>query len=139
MSIGNPSSTQNGAEWWSPAQLRASAKWWAPKRMSQHRQQENCAKAFLKKWEQPSRKLSPVVEVVWPWDGERVEVAGSWNNWTPVPMVYDEKCMIHRLQLASLPPGRMSYKFVVDGRWRYDGNKPIVADDRGNVNNVLVL
>ena len=87
--------------------------------------------------EQP--KDSPVVEFVWPWGGEKVEVAGSWNNWTPVGMIYDQITRTHRVWVPSLPHGRISYKFIVDRQWRYDGNKPVVMDDFGNVNNLMEL
>eukprot|EP00958_Prasinococcus_capsulatus_P026679 scaffold4958_cov406-Prasinococcus_capsulatus_cf.AAC.13 len=33
--------------------------------------------------------LSPVVQFVWPYEGERVQLAGSFNGWTPVDM---ERC-----------------------------------------------
>lgn len=86
----------------------------------------------------PQQK-EPVVEFVWPWGGDKVEVAGSFNNWQPVPMTYDQITRTHRVWIPSLPRGRVSYKFIIDGQWRYDGNKPIVSDDFGNCNNMMEL
>lgn len=84
-------------------------------------------------------KDAPVAEFVWPWGGERVSVAGSWNNWTPVSMLYDQMTRTHRVWIPSLPSGRVSYKFIVDGEWKYDGQKPVTMDECGNVNNVLEM
>jgi len=78
-------------------------------------------------------------EFVWAWGGKDVSVAGSWNNWTPIPMIYDQITRTHRLWVRSLPKGRVSYKFIIDGSWRYDGSKPLTHDDFGNVNNLLEL
>ena len=36
-----------------------------------------------------------------------------------------------------LPHGKLEYKFIVDGVWKHDGNKPTTRDDRGNINNIL--
>lgn len=84
-------------------------------------------------------KEAPATEFVWPWGGEKVEVAGSWSNWTPVPMIYDQITRTHRVWVPNMPRGRISYKFIMDGEWRYDGHKPTTRDEFGNVNNVIEL
>lgn len=33
--------------------------------------------------------------------------------------------------------GRVQYKFIVDGKWRYATDQPAMYDDQNNVNNVL--
>lgn len=78
-------------------------------------------------------------EFVWPWGGDKVEVAGSWSSWSPVPMIYDQITRTHRVWVPNVPRGRISYKFIMDGEWRYDGQKPITKDEFGNVNNVMEL
>lgn len=78
-------------------------------------------------------------EFMWPWGGDKVAVAGSWNNWTPVPMIYDRISCTYRIWVPNVPRGRISYKFIMDGEWRYDGQKPITRDEFGNVNNVIEL
>lgn len=84
-------------------------------------------------------KDMPVVEFVWPWGGDKVEVAGSWNNWIPVGMIYDQITRTHRVWIPSMPHGHISYKFIVDGQWRFDGHQPTTVDDFGNVNNIKEL
>ena len=36
-----------------------------------------------------------------------------------------------------LPPGRYLYKFVIDGRWTYSADHPVVVDAGGNANNFV--
>ena len=117
----------------------ANTKRYTPVSLGQENQKTSVATPKAETPQNQSHKLSPAVEFVWPWDGEKVEVAGTWNNWRRVPMIYDQNTGTHRLCVPSLPHGHTSYKFVVDGQWRYDANKPVVADDRGNVNNLLLL
>jgi SAM-dependent methyltransferase len=65
-----------------------------------------------------------------------VQLACSANNWTPVPMsVQGGKWKV----ALWLKPGRVHYKFIVDGEWMYDIGKPIEQDRRGNINNVLTV
>jgi hypothetical protein len=38
-----------------------------------------------------------------------------------------------------LAPGIHSYKFIVDGVWRYAPDQPILPDQRGNINNCCAI
>jgi len=38
-----------------------------------------------------------------------------------------------------LPPGSHSYKFIVDGEWLHDPSRPSQKDEKGNVNNVILV
>lgn len=44
------------------------------------------------------------------------------------------------LKYISTPAGlRYYYKYIVNGQWRHSTNSPAERDDRGNVNNVIVV
>jgi 1,4-alpha-glucan branching enzyme len=66
-----------------------------------------------------------------------VAVAGSFNQWKPVPLRKDGSCW--RVSL-SLPPGRHEYRFIVDGRWIEDPRATEwVANPFGGRNAVLTI
>jgi len=77
----------------------------------------------------------------WPYDGNTVHIAGSWNQWSErIPLSRDPKdpkAVFHTT--IDLKPGfEYEYKFIIDGRrWCYDILKPTRADERGNRNNVI--
>ena len=66
----------------------------------------------------------------------RVEVAGSWNGWSPERMQQSGGTFIHQL---TLPPGRYEYMFLVDGHiWRSDPTAALSRDDGfGHINSIL--
>lgn len=100
-----------------------------------------------------------VVEIEWPYEGERVFIACSYYGWTKyVPMArkhdgctttglrFDDKQKTWVYSPASenpfcavlkLPEGRHQYKFIVDGKWFYDMKKPNLHDPLGNINNYV--
>jgi chromosome partitioning protein len=67
-----------------------------------------------------------------------VQIAGDFNNWSPVatPMKVD-----HRgrwVTSLALGPGRYRYRLVVDGRWITDPNNNYVESNQfGELNNVI--
>ena len=63
-----------------------------------------------------------------------VEVAGSFNNWTKVPMTRGPWEWSLSFNLA---PGEHKYKFIEDNEWRLDQEKPTKNDDMGNLNNIV--
>lgn len=71
-------------------------------------------------------------------DRYRVQIAGAFNNWHQVDTIYDEKAKYHTFKLR-LPPGSHQYKWIIDGEWKYDGERPICRDSQGNVNNFILL
>ena len=79
--------------------------------------------------------------VLFRWQGgagvARVEVAGSFSEWTPIPMApVPDLPGLFELEMA-LAPGRHQYKFVVDGTWTSMPGCPTMDDGFGALNNVL--
>eukprot|EP01123_Difflugia_compressa_P005386 TRINITY_DN170_c0_g1_i6.p1 TRINITY_DN170_c0_g1~~TRINITY_DN170_c0_g1_i6.p1 ORF type:complete len:317 (-),score=102.63 TRINITY_DN170_c0_g1_i6:57-1007(-) len=73
----------------------------------------------------------------WPYDGNTVAIAGSFNDWRPQTLNKGPKGFYITIDL---PPGNHQYKFVVDNRrWCYDVMRSFVVDDNGNRNNVVVV
>ena len=65
-----------------------------------------------------------------------VKVAGSWNNWRPRNLIYNELADTWQLSIK-LSPGTYQYKYIVDGEWIHDPSSKCREDDKGNINNVL--
>lgn len=71
--------------------------------------------------------------------GQTVMIAGSFNDWAPVPMGVDQVGKPAKVQLK-LSPGYYEYRFVVDGEWITDESNPAIsANDFGTLNSVLKL
>ena len=67
----------------------------------------------------------------------RVQIAGDFNNWSPVstPLSSVEGRWVAKLPLS---PGRYKYRFVVDGQWTNDPHNPAVeTNEYGEMNNVV--
>lgn len=62
----------------------------------------------------------------------KVEVSGTWNQWTRAfPMVRTNRSLFV-LDIRSLPiekPGRYEFKFIVDGEWEPGENRTLVVND----------
>lgn len=67
-----------------------------------------------------------------------MQIAGAFNNWQQVDTIYDEKAKQHSFKVKLLP-GSHQYKWIIDGEWKYDGERPITRDPMGNVNNFILL
>jgi len=70
----------------------------------------------------------------WSGEGEKVQVAGSWNDWKPEELIKEEDCFILRL---NLPPGKYQLKWVIDNVWKLNQDLPVVDDGEGNENNEI--
>jgi len=71
-------------------------------------------------------------------EARTVQLAGDFNNWSPMatPMRADERGR----WLAALPlrPGRYRYRLVVDGQWRTDpANTYVESNQFGELNNIV--
>jgi CubicO group peptidase (beta-lactamase class C family) len=72
-------------------------------------------------------------------DASIVALAGSFNNWHQTQTLFVRQgdewvCRI------DLPPGKSTYKFVIDGDWITDpGNLRTENDGNGNINSVLIV
>ena len=71
--------------------------------------------------------------------GHTVMVAGSFNDWAPVPMSFDAGS--NQATVAfKLNPGYYEYRFIIDGEWITDESNPAIsANDFGTLNSVLKL
>jgi serine protease AprX len=75
-------------------------------------------------------------------NASRVEVRGSWNDWgEPGLEATQLKPGIWIADLQGLPPGRYTYKFLIDGtEWLYDpSNSRKAPDGSGRFNSVLII
>lgn len=71
----------------------------------------------------------------------RVSVAGDFNGWsaTATPMRYNEAVGVHEVCVPT-SPGRLEYRFVVDGRWEADPRNPSrTVNPFGETNSVVVV
>jgi len=65
-----------------------------------------------------------------------VKVAGTFNNWVPQSLDYDNDGDFWAKYFI-IPPGSYTYKYVVDGVWLHDPSKETADDGTGNINNVV--
>ncbi len=73
--------------------------------------------------------------------GASVSIAGSFNQWTPDshPMRRNDSVGVFEL-LTPLPPGRHTYRVVIDGRWTADPfNEAAEPNPFGDLNSVVVV
>eukprot|EP01098_Paradermamoeba_levis_P015620 TRINITY_DN802_c0_g1_i1.p1 TRINITY_DN802_c0_g1~~TRINITY_DN802_c0_g1_i1.p1 ORF type:complete len:248 (-),score=55.45 TRINITY_DN802_c0_g1_i1:281-1024(-) len=89
---------------------------------------------FLTSYDDFSQNGIPTV-FNWAHGGRQVFVTGSFNNWK-------EKLPLNRSDkdftlIQNLPAGQYQYKFIVDGKWKYDPDQPTVCDPLGNTNNLI--
>ena len=73
-------------------------------------------------------------------DARKVSVMGDFNNWDPKTHVMkkDKKGVWNKTILIA--PGRLEYKFFVDGEWWLDPeNDQTVQNTFGSTNNVLII
>ncbi len=67
----------------------------------------------------------------------RVELIGSFNDWTPTPMTYDAETQAWRVTL-SLPVGVHEYQFLVNGTQRVvDPMASLSPSDFGSPNSIV--
>lgn len=59
-------------------------------------------------------------------NAERVEIVGSFNDWTPAPMEARDRGRWR--VVVPLEPGEFEYAFVIDGVWALDPDNPIRRD-----------
>jgi peroxiredoxin len=68
---------------------------------------------------------------------KRVEVAGEFSGWLPVPLYRSGGGFLRRL---AIPPGRYRYRFIVDGEPALDPSNGVTEDSAsGGRDNVLVV
>ncbi|KAK1436758.1 hypothetical protein QVD17_02540 [Tagetes erecta] len=76
---------------------------------------------------------------MWAHGGNQVFLCGDFTAWIRYhQMVTVEGSSTTFMTICDLPPGLHKFKFLVDGVWRIDERQPIVEDEYG-VNNVVVV
>jgi AMP-activated protein kinase-like protein len=70
-------------------------------------------------------------------EARRVEIAGEWTDWTPVPMVQVEPGVWQAP--VDLPEGVYHFNLVVDGQWRVPDGVASVPDRYGSRVAVLMV
>ncbi|MFP4144343.1 MAG: AAA family ATPase [Phycisphaeraceae bacterium] len=69
--------------------------------------------------------------------GERLAVAGDFNQWQPRPMQRHEQLGVWQACL-DVQPGRYRYRLLVDGEWTHDTyNTAVEPDGDGQLNNIV--
>ncbi|HEX8322374.1 MAG TPA: AAA family ATPase [Tepidisphaeraceae bacterium] len=71
-------------------------------------------------------------------EARRVQVAGDFNNWSPVSTPLMTAGPGRWVAKLPLTPGRYKYRFVVDGAWTNDPHNPMTeANEYGELNSVV--
>uniref|UniRef100_A0A8C5PYL6 5'-AMP-activated protein kinase subunit beta-1 n=1 Tax=Leptobrachium leishanense TaxID=445787 RepID=A0A8C5PYL6_9ANUR len=70
----------------------------------------------------------------WTGGGKEIYIAGSFNNWSKIPLTKSHNNFV---AILDLPEGEHQYKFLVDGQWTHDPSEPVVTSQLGTINNVL--
>lgn len=68
----------------------------------------------------------------------KVRVYGSFNGWSK-GVSLEEKQPGKWQQTVELGYGRYEYKFLVDGKWKYDTSLPSIDDGLYSRNNVMIV
>lgn len=82
----------------------------------------------------PLEKGIPAL-ISWNQGGNNVLVEGSWDNWI-TRKALQRSGKDHSILLV-LPSGVYQYKFIVDGERRYIPDLPCIADEMGQITNIL--
>jgi len=64
------------------------------------------------------------------------QVVGDWDDWRPTWLNFTDGVWETKVDLE---PGVYRYKFVVDGEWIHDPTKETEEDEKGHINNVVVV
>lgn len=89
--------------------------------------------------EQKISNTSFIYTFVWEEGGNDVKLIGSFSNWKDTyEMKKDIKDNVYKISLP-LNNDIYTYKFIVDGEWKYSKNQPTKQDSEGNINNFLDL
>ncbi|RDX80203.1 Phosphoglucan phosphatase LSF1, chloroplastic, partial [Mucuna pruriens] len=72
-------------------------------------------------------------------EGEDVTLVGDFTgNWKEPLKAKHQGGSTHEVEVK-LPQGKYYYKFIVNGQWKHSTSSPAERDDRGNVNNIIVI
>lgn len=82
-------------------------------------------------------RLMRAVRIVWPNSATEVLLAGSFDGWTSWKKMKKSNAGVFVISLQ-LYPGRYEIKFIVDGVWKVDPQRPVVYNN-GFENNLLMI
>lgn len=82
-------------------------------------------------------RLMRAVRIVWPNSAAEVLLAGSFDGWTSRKRMKKSNAGVFVISLQ-LYPGRYEIKFIVDGVWKVDPQRPVVYNN-GFENNLLMI
>ena len=84
-------------------------------------------------------KPSYIYTFTWEEGGNEVKLIGSFSDWkNSFIMKKDMKDNVFKISLP-LNNEIYTYKYIVDGEWKYSQKQPIKKDNQGNINNILDL
>jgi len=69
---------------------------------------------------------------------KRVKVYGSFNSWSK-GFLLKRNGNGKWAQTVELQRGRYEYKYLVDGKWKYDSAMPTIDDGLYSRNNVIIV
>eukprot|EP00899_Mesostigma_viride_P006563 jgi/Mesvir1/15908/Mv08236-RA.1 len=75
--------------------------------------------------------------IEWRGGGQLVHLCGSFTRWRDAIAMEPEGNVY--IAVVNLTPGYHQYKFIVDGEWRHDKDKPYMPDPAGNLNNWVLI
>ncbi|KAL2632408.1 hypothetical protein R1flu_017094 [Riccia fluitans] len=103
------------------------------------REDQNAAGENANKVEEAKSNLPSLraARIVWPHPAQEVFLIGSFDGWVEKIKMELSGAGVFVVSM-SLSPGRYEVKFIVDGTWRVDTERPIVYVG-GYENNVLVI
>jgi len=73
----------------------------------------------------------------WLGGGKNVFLAGSFTKWMENKVAMSKDSSNIWSVIVDLPPGIHSFKFIVDGEWRFAEEQTQVTDEHGNINNFV--
>ena len=69
---------------------------------------------------------------------KEVAVSGSFNSWNPKGLPLKKNGSVWTAEAEALP-GKLSYKFIVDGQWITDPENPATVTENGYENSLLIV
>ncbi|KAA8494671.1 5'-AMP-activated protein kinase subunit beta-2 [Porphyridium purpureum] len=82
------------------------------------------------------------VTFCWTQKASSAFVTGTFNSWeVTIPLTLATTTEGNEVWIAvkSLPPGEYQYKFIIDNVWRHAPDQPVTYDERGIINNTLLV
>lgn len=69
----------------------------------------------------------------------KISVIGSFNNWKEEIHLTYNPIFETWSTITKLPKGEYQYKYIVDGVWIINNNDKITSDEKGNLNNFIIV